>query len=328
MLRLASMMAASVLLWSAGAPGTLHASPQGQTANSPGDNLPSLKSAPQITTDSEKPADSETPAASEKRAASEKSADPGKPAPHDSVNNPDRPAKSQTGPLTDASKLSLVRYVDGELVQVVRSIPAGKKGYHLKAGVPFNENTLRMAVASAGSAINPGDHAQITNLDFKDKEVVIDINGGGKGKTRLRDRIHLEVGGVPTMTTAQDTPVNTNAGATIYLDFDKPLPEMTAEELEQYLSGVLDFSKRHSAAVQWVESLPPEIQKAIQDKQPVVGMDHDMVLAALGRPDRKVREKNADGSEIEDWIYGTPPAKTIFISFEGDKVTQVHQYPQ
>jgi hypothetical protein len=218
--------------------------------------------------------------------------------------------------------------VDGELVQVVRPIPAGKKGFHLKAGVPLNENQLRMAVASAGSAINPGDHAQITNLDFKDKEIIVDINGGGRGKTRLRDRIHLEVGGVPTMTTAPDTPVKTNAGATLYLDFDKALPDMTAEDLEQFLAGLLDFSKRHSAAVQWVESLPPEIQKAIQDKQPVVGMDHDMVLAAMGRPDRKVREKGTDGSEIEDWIYGTPPAKTIFVSFEGDKVTQVHQYPQ
>ena len=240
----------------------------------------------------------------------------------------DQPAKTQAGPLQPMSRLSLVRYVDGEFVRVVRPIPAGKKGFHLKAGIPLDEKALRMAVASAGSAINPGDHAQITNLDFKEKEIVVDINGGGKGKTRLRDRIHLDVGGIPTMTTTSNTPVNTNAGATLYLDFDKPLPEMTAEDLEHFLSGVLDFSKRHSAAVQWVESLPPEIQKAIQDKQPVVGMDHDMVLAAMGRPDRKVREKGPDGNEIEDWIYGKPPAKTIFVSFEGDKVTEVHQYPQ
>jgi hypothetical protein len=256
------------------------------------------------------------------------SGDQSRPAQNDSTDNPDRLAKSQAGPLQPMSRLSLVRYVDGELVQVVRSIPAGKKGFHLKAGVPLNENALRMAVASAGSAINPGDHAQITNLDFKDKEIIVDINGGGRGKTRLRDRIHLEVGGVPTMTTAPDTPVNTNAGATLYLDFDKPLPDMTAEELEQFLSGVLDFSKRHSAAVQWVESLPPDIQKAIQDKQPVVGMDHDMVLAAMGRPDRKVREKEPDGTESEDWIYGKPPAKTVFVKFEGDKVTKVEQFPQ
>jgi hypothetical protein len=304
MVRLASMIATAALLLSADASGLLRTPLPGQGANiPPGENLPASQGTTQ-------------------------SAGKGKPAQNDSTGNPDQPTKSQAGPLQPMSRLSLVRYVDGEVVRVVRAIPAGKKGFHLKAGVPLNENALRTAVASAGSSINPGDHAQITNLDFKDKEIVVDINGGGRGKTRLRDRIHLEVGGIPTGTVTPDTPVNTNAGATLYLDFDKPLPDMTAEELEQFLSGVLDFSKRHSAAVQWVESLPPEIQKAIQDKQPVVGMDHDMVLAAMGRPDRKVREKGTDGNEIEDWIYGTPPAKTIFVSFEGDKVTEVHQYPQ
>ncbi len=304
MVRLASMIAIAALLLSADASGLLRTSPPSQIASiSPDENLSALQ-------------------------ATSQSADKGKPAQNDSKGNPDQSTKAQPGPLQPMSRLSLVRYVDGEVVRVVRAIPAGKKGFHLKAGVPLNENALRMAVASAGSAINPGDHAQITNLDFKDKEIIVDINGGGRGKTRLRDRIHLEVGGIPTGTVTPDTPVNTNAGATLYLDFDKPLPDMTAEELEQFLSGVLDFSKRHSAAVQWVESLPPEIQKAIQDKQPVVGMDHDMVLAAMGRPDRKVREKSSDGNEIEDWIYGTPPAKTIFVSFEGDKVTEVHQYPQ
>jgi hypothetical protein len=298
------MIATAALLLSVDSSGVLRTPPPGQLANfSPVENPSVSQGTPQ-------------------------GGGQGQPAQIDSSDNPDRPKKAQAGPLQPMSRLSLVRFVDGELVQVVRAIPAGKKGFHLKAGVPLNENALRMAVASAGSAINPGDHAQITNLDFKDKEIVVDINGGGRGKTRLRDRIHLEVGGVPTMTTAPDTPVKTNAGATVYLDFDKPLPDMTAEDLEQFLSGLLDFSKRHSAAVQWVESLPPEIQKAIQDKQPVVGMDHEMVLAAMGRPDRKVREKGSDGSEIEDWIYGTPPAKTIFVSFEGDKVTQVHQYPQ
>ena len=77
-----------------------------------------------------------------------------------------------------------------------------------------------------------------------------------------------------------------------------------------------------------VPMLPPEIQNAIRDKRPAVGMDREMVLAAVGRPDRKVREKGADGSEIEDWIYGKPPAKTVFVKFDGDKVVQVEQFPQ
>jgi len=304
MYRLASMMATAALLLSVDSSGVLRTIPPNQVVN--------------FSSVEDQAVSQGTP----------KGGDEGKPARNIPADNPDQPAKGQAATLQPMSRLSLVRYVDGEIVQVVRAIPIGKKGFHMKAGVPLNETALRMAVASAGSAINPGDRAQITNLDFKDKEIIVEINGGGRGKTRLRDRIHLEVGGVPTMTTSQANPVNTSPGATLYLDFDKPLPDMTAEDLEHFLSGVLDFSKRHSAAVQWVETLPPEIQKAIQDKQPVVGMDHDMVLAAMGRPDRKVREKGTDGNEIEDWIYGTPPAKTIFVSFEGDKVTEVHQYPQ
>ncbi len=205
-------------------------------------------------------------------------------------------AKGKEQPLQPESRLQLVRYVSGEYARVVQPIPAGKKGLHIKVG---------------------------------EREIVVDINGGGRGKKRLRDRIHLEIGGVPTMTsTGQETAVDTNAGATVFLDFGRPLPDMTPDELKQYLSGVLDFSKQHSAAVQWVDTLPPDIQNAIRDKRPAVGMDREMVVAALGRPDRKVREKTPDGNEIEDWIYGKPPAKTVFVKFDGDKVIKVEQFPQ
>ena len=307
MYRVASMLATAALLLSADSSGVLRTTPASQLATFPAtENPPALRGT--------SPDDNQ-----------------GQPSKADSESNPgNKSSKGKPGTLQPESRLSLVRYIDGELVQVVRSIPSGKKGFHLKAGGPFNENALHMAVASAGASINPGDRAQISDLQFKEKQIIVDINGGGRGKTRLRDRIHLEVGGVgPTVaTTGNTSATKTDPGATLYLDFDKPLPEMSADQLKEYLSSVIDFSKRHSAAVQWVESLPPEIQQAIQDKKPVVGMDHDMVLAALGRPDRKVREKGADGAEIEDWIYGTPPAKTIFVSFEGDKVKEVHQYPQ
>jgi hypothetical protein len=237
--------------------------------------------------------------------------------------------KTKDEPLQPESRLALVRFVSGEFARVVQPIPAGKKGLHLKAGAPLDEKELRQALGSSGSAINPGDKAQITSLEFKDREIVVDINGGGRGKTRLRDRIHLEVGGMPTVrSSGPETPVNTNAGATVFLDFGKPLPNMTPDELKQYLSGILDFSKQRSAAVQWVDSLPPDIQNAIKDKRPAVGMDREMVVAALGRPDRKVREKTPDGTETEDWIYGKPPAKTVFVKFDGDKVIQVQQFPQ
>lgn len=102
---------------------------------------------------------------------------------------------------------------------------------------------------------------------------------------------------------------------------------MSPDELKKLLGGMLDFSKQRSAAVQWAETLPPEMQKAIKEKRAVVGMDREMVVAALGRPERKVRERDEEGNEVEDWIYGQPPQKTVFVRFSGERVTSVKQYP-
>jgi hypothetical protein len=53
-----------------------------------------------------------------------------------------------------------------------------------------------------------------------------------------------------------------------------------------------------------------------------------MVVAAVGKPDHKVRERDPDGNDIEDWIYGQPPSKTVFVRFTGDKVTSIKQFPK
>jgi hypothetical protein len=90
----------------------------------------------------------------------------------------------------------------------------------------------------------------------------------------------------------------------------------------------LDFRKQRSASVQWFDTLPPEMKKAITERKPVVGMDREMVVAAVGKPDHKVRERDADGNDIEDWIYGQPPSKTVFVRFTGDRVTSIKQFPQ
>lgn len=232
--------------------------------------------------------------------------------------------------LQPESRLALVRYISGEFARALKPLPAGRKPFRIKVGQPLNENALRQALANNGSAANPGDTVQVTRLEFRQNEIVLDLNGGGRRKTRWRDRIHIETGGIPTVTT---TPANAppgyqqGLGSTLVLDFGRPLPDLTPDELKQYLSGVLDFSKQRSASVQWVETLPPEFQKAIQEKRAVVGMDREMVIAAIGKPQRKVRERDADGVETEDWIYGEPPGKTIFVRFVGDKVTGVKQYP-
>jgi len=244
------------------------------------------------------------------------------------------PPKAKSATLQETSKLELIRYVSGEFAKAIKSLPAGKEGLIVYVGKPLPLDMLERAVATHGAAVNNGDKVQITKLDFQNHEIIVDLNGGGRGKKRLRDRIHIEMAGVPT---AQTNPqeeekgppgLQPGQGSTIYLDFNKPVPDLSPDELKQLLTPFLDFSRQRSASVQWVDTLPPEMRKAIQERRPIVGMDREQVVAAIGKPDHKIRERDNDGNDIEDWIYGQPPSKTVFVRFNGDKVTKIKQYPE
>jgi hypothetical protein len=243
------------------------------------------------------------------------------------------PAKNTT--LQETSKLNLIRYVSGEFAKAIKPLPAGKDGFHLNVDKPLQTDLLERAVATHGPAVNTGDNVQITRLEFRDHQIVVDVNGGGRGKRHWRDHIQIGLGGggYPTMQPAstqdQGPPgMQPGMGSTIFLEFNKPVPDLTPEELKQFLSPFLNFAKERSAAVQWFDTLPPEMKKAIQDRRPVVGMDREELIAAIGKPDHKVRERDSDGNDIEDWIYGQPPSKTVFVRFQGDHVTSIKQFPQ
>jgi len=241
-------------------------------------------------------------------------------------------AKNTT--LQENSKLALIRYVSGEFAKAVKPLPAGKEGLHVNVGKPQDSELLDRAVATHGAAVNTGDKVQITKLEFHDHQIIVDLNGGGRGKKHWRDHLQIGLGGgYPTArtTSAQETGppgLQPGMGSTIFLEWNKSVPDMTPEDLKQILSPFLNFAKERSAAVQWFDTLPPEMKKAIQDRKPVVGMDREEVVAAIGKPDHKVRERDPDGNDIEDWIYGQPPSKTVFVRFIGDRVTSIKQFPQ
>src|SRR5713101_9548141 len=249
-----------------------------------------------------------------------------------SLNAPQGAGKSST--LREESKLTLIRYVSGEFAKAVKPLPAGKEGFLLVIGKPLNNEILDRAVATHGAAVNTGDNVQITKLEFRDHQIIVDLNGGGRGKRRWRDHLQIGLGGgyppVQTTSTQDAGPpgLRPGAGSTIFLEFNKQLPDMTPEDLKQLLSPFLDFAKARSAAVQWFDTLPPEMKRAIQDRRPVVGMDREEVVAAIGKPDHKVRERDSDGNDIEEWIYGQPPSRTVFVRFMGERVTSIKQFPQ
>lgn len=239
--------------------------------------------------------------------------------------------------LTEPSKLALIRFVSGEFAKVRRPVPGGKEGFILYTDKPFNQDFLDRVIAKHGAAINTGDNAQITKLEFREHLIIVDLNGGGRPKHSWRDHIQLGMGGgypapqSTTTTTSQDQGppgFQPGAGGTIYLQFPKNIPDLTPDELKALLAPFLDFARERSAAVHWIDTLPPEMKKAITERHAVLGMDREEVVAAMGKPDRKVRERDAEGYDTEDWIYGHPPQKTVFIHFRGDKVSSIKQYPQ
>jgi hypothetical protein len=233
-------------------------------------------------------------------------------------------------PLQPQSRLLLVRFVDGEFARVVQPLPGGKKGYKVPAGKPLDMQRLSDALRLNGTAAGQGDTVQITSIDFRSDQIVLMINGGGKKHFHLRDHLQIGVGGMAT-TPTPDSQTQSYAqqelpGATLILDYGRSIPDMSPDDLKRDLSVMLDFSKQRSAAVNWIDTLAPQFQQAIKDEHAVVGMDSEMVLAAMGRPEHKVRERDAEGNDTEDWIYGTPPSRTTFVTFEGDTVIRVKEY--
>src|SRR5258707_5978960 len=104
---------------------------------------------------------------------------------------PDASNKGKSATLQEHSNLDLIRYVSGEFAKATRNLPAGKDGFLLYVDKPMSPELLERAVATHGAAVHVGDAAQITKLEFRDHSIVVDVNGGGRGKKRWRDRIQI-----------------------------------------------------------------------------------------------------------------------------------------
>jgi hypothetical protein len=103
--------------------------------------------------------------------------------------------------------------------------------------------------------------------------------------------------------------------------FEKYVPEMTARQLREVLSPVLDFKAKNKEEA-YLDTVPPKVKEAIQAHQVLVGMNTEMVLHARGKAPKKVRERDGE-TEYEEWIYGDPPHDVDFVRIVGDEVVRV-----
>lgn len=234
--------------------------------------------------------------------------------------------------LSRENRVDIVRSLAFEYATTRTPLPAGKLGLELNASGEVDEGKLRQQLANHGTAVETGEIVQITLVDFKRDRIIVEINGGGKTKKKKwYERIQVSVSGTTTTTgptAGQPAPQSRSDlpslnGSAVILRFPGYVPALTPEEVRTRLAQVLDFNRR-TASVPWIETLPEEFQVAIREKRVVVGMNREMVLAAVGRPTSKIREVR-DGVEEEDWIYGHPPLVT-FVTFVGDQVVRVKEF--
>ena len=162
---------------------------------------------------------------------------------------------------------------------------------------------------------------QITKVDIGDDKITFEINHGMKGGRHWYQNVQIGMGGATTPIAQGDS--NAPNGTSIVLLFHKPIEGIKSAEIKKMMAPILDFEKR-SATELYADTLPPEIKQAIHDKRVTVGMDKDQVLLAMGRPQHKSREVK-DGLETEDWVFGDPPGKITFVTFDGDKVIKVKE---
>jgi len=227
--------------------------------------------------------------------------------------------------LDETTRRQLIQLLDAEFARLRKSLPQGDKSLVIdpQGRLIPNDAMLFQLTQTHGVVAKVGDKIQVTNVTFRDKSIFLAINGGPKKKGHWYDHVSIGVGGAG----GDVTPIDPNAraqptGAGLTLQFNKQIPQMTGDELKKLLSPVLDFSMKSAAEV-YTETLPLKIQNAIKNHEVLVGMNRDMVVLAKDRPDQKVREKDEQGKEYEEWIYGKPPHDVVFVRLMDDEVTQV-----
>lgn len=232
------------------------------------------------------------------------------------------PAFAGEPKLTEQDRVEILRGMMAEYATVKAYLPMSKKPLPFDSKGTFDKKQWEQMGRQLGPAARVGDQVQVTQVTIETDRIILEINHGLRSRGSWKDRVQIGVGGA-TAPISQPSDANAPGGTYIALMFDQHVPPIKSVELKKMLAPVLDFDK-HSATENYVERLPEPVQKAIKSNKVIEGMDRDEVLMAMGKPRHKERGLQ-DGVETEDWVYGFPPGKITFVTFNGSKVVKVKE---
>lgn len=223
-------------------------------------------------------------------------------------------------PLDQRGRLDLIRNLEAEQGFAHRELPMGS-GLVLVANgnMEPRDAEYKKMLYEKGQSAGPGERVEITALQFKPDAIVVDFNGGPYGKHRFLS--HIEINNIQLAPTPAPS-----TGFRITLVFEGGVPAVSAAEVKALLDPIVDFKARSSVEA-YTNTLAPKVKLAVESHDILVGMDRQMVLASVGAPLTRHRERvdsTADtGPTYEEWIYGQTPEPIRFVRFRNGHVVRL-----
>ena len=226
-----------------------------------------------------------------------------------------------TATMDAKNRLEVIRIMQAEQGFAMRPFPKGHKGLTLVANgklEPAGEPYLEM-ITKAGTSAKPGDRLVLTDVKIENGKMVFDINGGPDHKhSFLR---HIQIGTGPQMNPVVQDDAQEPQGCRLTLDFKGHVPVLTGAQVKALLAPLISFDVKTPIQA-FTDTLPPKLKDAILNHHVMVGMSTEMLMFALGQPQKKIREMEGQ-MPFEEWIYGQPPKPVQFVRINGNRVIRV-----
>ncbi len=224
--------------------------------------------------------------------------------------------------MSKQTRYEIIRDFETQMVYSRTSFPMGNKGLVLRNGTTTpGGRDLEQLLALWGPSIKPGDPAHISYVRIKDDHIHFDLNGGPIHRKKWYQKIQVSGANGTPVPLSKDEEVQNPHGSYLDIYFDKYVPEMSAAQLRDLLLPVLDFNARNKEEA-YLDTVPPKVKEAIKAHHVLVGMNTEMVIHAVGKAPKKVREREGD-TDYEEWIYGQPPQDVDFVRIVGDEVVRI-----
>ena len=225
-----------------------------------------------------------------------------------------------TAPLTGHNREDLLRFLQSEQGFAMRPLPVITIALHANGKMEPSGSDYVNAIREHGLAVKAGERVVLTDIKIEKDRLLLDFNGGSEHKHKwLR---HISVGMDPNntvpITRDEDRPPS---GTRIVLIFPHDVPDVTGLQVEALIKPIVDFNLKTPVQA-YTDTLPPALRKSILNHNVLVGMNTEMVIAALGQPKNKVRERDGD-MPFEEWIYGDPPEPVQFVRINGNRVIRL-----